>query len=69
MRNSNVMAIAPTATIANISGVYPCTEPAYKNIYMKENLSGNFIVMNRYLIDDLEALGLWDEDHLKKLKI
>ena len=42
MRNSNIMAIAPTATIANVSGVYPCTEPAYKNMYMKENLSGNF---------------------------
>ena len=59
MRNSNTMAIAPTATIANITGVYPCTEPAYKNMYMKENLSGNFIVMNTYLIDDLEKMNLW----------
>ncbi|NBV42153.1 ribonucleoside-diphosphate reductase subunit alpha, partial [bacterium] len=69
MRNSNTMAIAPTATIANISGVYPCTEPAYKNIYMKENLSGNFIIINRYLIDDLEKLGLWDADTLNKIKL
>ncbi len=69
MRNSNVMAIAPTATIANISGVYPCTEPAFRNMYMKENLSGNFIVMNRYLMDDLEALGLWNEDMAKQIKL
>ena len=69
MRNSNVMAIAPTATIANISGVYPCTEPAFKNMYMKENLSGNFIVMNRYLVDDLEKLGLWNDTMIKKLKL
>ncbi len=69
MRNSNTMAIAPTATIANISGVYPCTEPAYKNIYMKENLSGNFIVINRYLIDDLEKLGLWTSEMLSKIKL
>ncbi|RAP29015.1 ribonucleoside-diphosphate reductase subunit alpha [Candidatus Marinamargulisbacteria bacterium SCGC AG-414-C22] len=69
IRNSNLMAIAPTATIANISGVFPCTEPAYKNMYMKENLSGNFIVMNRYLVDDLEKLGLWNADMVKKLKL
>ena len=69
MRNSNLMAIAPTATISNISGIYPCTEPAFKNMYMKENLSGNFIVMNRYLIDDLELLGLWTKDMIKKLKL
>ena len=69
MRNSNVMAIAPTATIANISGVYPCTEPAYKNMYMKENLSGNFFVINRYLVDDLEALGLWNDAMVKQIKL
>jgi len=69
MRNSNTMAIAPTATIANIAGVYPCTEPAYKNIYMKENLSGNFIVINRYLMDDLSALGLWTPAMLEKIKL
>jgi ribonucleoside-diphosphate reductase alpha chain len=69
MRNSNTMAIAPTATIANISGVYPCTEPVYKNIYMKENLSGNFIVINKYLLDDLDRLGLWNSDILNKIKL
>ena len=69
MRNSNTMAIAPTATIANISGVFPCTEPAYKNIYMKENLSGNFVVINRYLVDDLEARGLWNRDMTNKIKM
>jgi len=68
MRNSNTMAIAPTATIANISGVYPCTEPAFKNIYMKENLSGNFLVINRHLIDDLDKLGLWNNAMLNAIK-
>jgi ribonucleoside-diphosphate reductase alpha chain len=69
MRNSNVLAIAPTATIANISGVYPCTEPVFKNIYMKENLSGNFIVINRYLIDELDKLGLWNDKMLNAIKL
>ncbi len=69
LRNSNLMAIAPTATIANISGTFPCTEPAFKNMYMKENLSGNFIVMNRYLIDDLDKLNLWNSDMVKALKL
>ncbi|NQY75208.1 MAG: ribonucleoside-diphosphate reductase subunit alpha [Candidatus Margulisbacteria bacterium] len=68
MRNCNTMAIAPTATIANISGVYPCTEPAFKNIYMKENLSGNFLVINRYLINDLYNLGLWTPKMLNQIK-
>lgn len=68
MRNSNIMAIAPTATIANISGIYPCTEPVFRNIYMKENLSGNFIVVNRYLVSTLEAHGLWNSEMLKKIK-
>jgi ribonucleoside-diphosphate reductase alpha chain len=69
MRNSNTMAIAPTATIANIAGVMPCTEPAYKNIYMKENLSGNFIVINKNLIDDLEKEGLWNKNILNQIKL
>ncbi len=69
MRNSNTMAIAPTATIANIAGVYPCTEPAFRNIYMKENLSGNFLVVNRYLVDDLERIGLWTADTLNQIKL
>ena len=68
MRNSNVMAIAPTATIANISGVFPSIEPIYKNIYVKTNMSGEFTVVNKYLIDDLRALGLWDEHMLELLK-
>ena len=69
MRNSNTMAIAPTATIANIAGVFPCTEPIFKNIYMKENLSGNFVVINRYLIDDLEKIGIWNRDIIEKIKL
>ena len=68
IRNCNTMAIAPTATIANISGVYPCTEPVFKNVYMKENLSGNFIVINRYLIDDLERLNMWNSETLSQIK-
>lgn len=69
MRNSNTMAIAPTATIANIAGVYPCAEPAFKNIYMKENLSGNFIVINSALIDRLSQHGLWNDHMLKQIKL
>lgn len=68
MRNSNVMAIAPTATISNISGCFPCIEPIYKNIYVKSNMSGEFTVVNKYLIDDLKALGLWDQDMLDQIK-
>ena len=69
MRNSNCMAIAPTATIANISGVVPCVEPIYKNMYMKENMSGSFMVINRYLIDILEEAGLYNENILTKIRI
>jgi len=69
MRNSNTMAIAPTATIANIAGVYPCAEPAFKNIYMKENLSGNFIVINVYLVEALSNEGLWTPQMLKQIKL
>jgi ribonucleoside-diphosphate reductase alpha chain len=69
MRNSNTMAIAPTATIANIAGVYPCAEPAFKNIYMKENLSGNFLVVNDYLVHALVAKGLWSPNMLKQIKL
>ena len=69
MRNSNTMAIAPTATIANIAGVYPCAEPAFKNIYMKENLSGNFVVINDYLVEKLQEKGLWNERMLKQIKL
>jgi len=69
MRNSNCMAIAPTATIANISGVVPCVEPIYKNMYMKENMSGNFVVVNRYLIDALEKAGFYNEDIMTQIRI
>lgn len=69
MRNSNCMAIAPTATISNIAGTVPCVEPTYKNIYMKENLSGNFLVVNRFLVDALDEEGVWNEKTLTKIKI
>ena len=51
MRNSNTMAIAPTATISNIAGCFPCIEPIYKNIYVKANMSGEFTVVNKYLVE------------------
>ena len=68
MRNSNCMAIAPTATISNISGCFPCIEPIYKNIYVKSNISGEFTVVNKYLIEDLKKLGLWNDEMLEQLK-
>jgi len=68
MRNSNCMAIAPTATIANICGCYPCIEPIYKNIYVKANISGEFTIVNKYLVDDLKKEGLWNEEMLEQLK-
>src|SRR5690625_3574189 len=60
MRNSNVMAIAPTATIANITGVSQSIEPTYQNLYVKSNLSGEFTVVNPYLVRDLKEHDLWD---------
>lgn len=68
MRNSNTMAIAPTATISNISGCFPCIEPIYKNLYAKANSSGDFTVANSFLVDDLKKLGLWNEDMRDQLK-
>ena len=68
MRNSNCMAIAPTATISNIVGSVPGIEPIYKNIYVKSNISGDFIVVNEYLVVDLKKLGLWNQDILDKIK-
>jgi ribonucleoside-diphosphate reductase alpha chain len=68
MRNSNTMAIAPTATIANIAGCYPCIEPIYKNLYVKANISGEFTVVNAHLVRDLKGLGLWGADMLDHLK-
>ncbi len=61
MRNSNVMAIAPTATISNICGVSQSIEPTYQNLFVKSNLSGEFTVINPYLVHDLKKIGLWDE--------
>jgi ribonucleoside-diphosphate reductase alpha chain len=68
MRNSNVMAIAPTATIANITGVSQSIEPTYQNLYVKSNLSGEFTVVNPYLVKDLKARGLWDKVMVNDLK-
>ena len=68
MRNSNVLAIAPTATIANISGVSQSIEPTYQNLYVKSNLSGEFTVVNPYLVRDLKKLDLWDEVMVNDLK-
>ncbi len=68
MRNSNVLAIAPTATISNIMGSSPCIEPTFKNLFVKGNLSGDFIVLNTYLVRDLKALGLWNDDMVERLK-
>jgi len=68
MRNSNCIAIAPTATISNIIGVSACIEPTYQNLYVKSNLSGEFTVVNEHLVRDLKKLGLWDEVMVADLK-
>jgi len=68
MRNSNCMAIAPTATISNICGVSQSIEPTYQNLFVKSNLSGEFTVVNPYLARDLKELGLWDDVMVNDLK-
>ncbi|NOL43824.1 ribonucleoside-diphosphate reductase subunit alpha [Kribbella sandramycini] len=68
MRNSNVMAIAPTATISNIAGVSQSIEPTYSNLFVKSNMSGEFTVANPYLVADLKARGLWDQVMVSDLK-
>jgi ribonucleoside-diphosphate reductase alpha chain len=68
MRNSNCIAIAPTATISNIIGVSACIEPTFQNLYVKSNLSGEFTVVNDYLVRDLKERGLWDEVMVSDLK-
>jgi len=68
MRNSNCVAIAPTATISNIIGVSACIEPTFQNLYVKSNLSGEFTEINAYLVRDLKARGLWDEVMIADLK-
>lgn len=68
VRNSNLMAIAPTATISNICGVSQSIEPTYQNLYVKSNLSGEFTVVNPYLVAELKTLNLWDEVMVNDLK-
>jgi ribonucleoside-diphosphate reductase alpha chain len=68
MRNSNCLAIAPTATIANIIGVSASIEPTFQNLFVKSNLSGEFTVVNEYLVADLKELGMWDEVMIADLK-
>lgn len=68
LRNSLVMAIAPTATIGNITGVTQSIEPMYKNVFVKSNLSGEFTVINEYLVEDLKKLGIWDQEMIDDLK-
>ena len=68
IRNSNTMAIAPTATISNITGVTQSIEPTYQNLFVKSNLSGEFTVVNLYLVRDLKKLGLWDDVMINDLK-
>jgi ribonucleoside-diphosphate reductase alpha chain len=68
MRNSNTMAIAPTATISNICGVSQSIEPTYQNLFVKSNLSGEFTIVNPYLVQDLRIRNLWDEVMVNDLK-
>lgn len=68
MRNSNVIAIAPTATIANIMGTSPCIEPVYKNMFVKSNLSGDFVVLNPYMVKDLKDRELWTPEIIDQIK-
>ena len=68
MRNSNVLAIAPTATISNITGTTPCIEPNFKNLFVKENLGGKYTILSAELVRDLKKLGKWDDAMLDQLK-
>lgn len=68
LRNSNCLAIAPTATIANIAGCSPAIEPIYKNLYVKANVSGDFTVINHYLAEDLKKENLWSAEMVEKIK-
>ncbi len=69
LRNSLLIAIAPTATIASISGAYECIEPQLSNLFKRETLSGEFLQINHYLVEDLKALGLWTEEVRNKIKV
>nr|WP_046090391.1 ribonucleoside-diphosphate reductase subunit alpha [Streptomyces antioxidans] len=68
MRNSLLLAIAPTATIASIAGVYECIEPQVSNLFKRETLSGEFLQVNSYLVDDLKKLGFWDAQTREALR-
>ena len=68
MRNSNVIAIAPTATISNIMGSHPCIEPTYKNLFVKSNLGGEFIILNEFMVRDLKEQNLWTKDIRDSIK-
>jgi ribonucleoside-diphosphate reductase alpha chain len=68
LRNSLMIAIAPTATIASIAGCYECIEPQVSNLFKRETLSGDFLQVNRYLVQDLKARGLWTDDVRAKIK-
>jgi ribonucleoside-diphosphate reductase alpha chain len=69
LRNSLLVAIAPTATIASIAGAYECIEPQVSNLFKRETLSGDFLQVNRYLVEELQALGLWNESLRNRLKL
>ncbi len=68
MRNSNTMAIAPTATISTINGTTPSIEPIYSNLYVKSNMSGDFTIINDHLVADLKERGLWDQEMIDRIK-
>lgn len=68
LRNSNLIAIAPTATIANICGVSPSIEPLFSNLFVTSNMSGEFVMINKWLVSDLETLGLWSRDMAERIK-
>ncbi|HAY65308.1 MAG TPA: ribonucleoside-diphosphate reductase subunit alpha, partial [Acidimicrobiaceae bacterium] len=68
LRNSLMIAIAPTATIASIAGCYECIEPQVSNLFKRETLSGEFLQINRYLVNELQERGLWSEDMAQKIK-
>jgi ribonucleoside-diphosphate reductase alpha chain len=68
MRNSNVLAIAPTATISNITGTTPCIEPNYKNLFVKENLGGKYTILSAELVRDLKKIGKWDDTMREQIK-
>ncbi|ELY50974.1 ribonucleoside-diphosphate reductase subunit alpha [Natronolimnohabitans innermongolicus] len=68
MRNSNTMAIAPTATISTINGTTPSIEPLYSNLYVKSNMSGDFTIINDYLVEDLQEAELWDDELVDRIK-